>query len=151
VNLEELKKLSAFKRTPIVSLQALHGYAGDEGDLNPTELDSDDFRGLKSELFLCEAARVLLTHNEWVEAGLMNGALGNVKGFVYKVGGGPTAVDPTKRVPTCVVVEFDDVDLGDDEIDEVDEHGEMRKKRVPRTFLFLDLSLERMRRGKSVP
>ena len=147
VNLEELKKLSAFKRTPIVSLEALHGYAGDEGDLNPTELDSDDFRGLKSELFLCEAARVLLTHNEWVEAGLMNGALGNVKGFVYKVGGGPAAVDPTKRVPTCVVVEFDDVDLGDDEIDEVDEHGEMRKKRVPRTF-FPGLVLGKDASGK---
>jgi hypothetical protein len=132
VNLEELKKVSAFRRSPIVSLQALHGYAGAEGDLKPDELDSDDFRGLTNELFVCEGARVLLTHNEWVDAGLMNGALGYVKGYVFPVGGGQMATDPKKRVPKCVVVEFDDVDLGEEEIDELDADG--KKKRVPRTF-----------------
>ena len=57
VNLEALKKVSAFRRSPIVPLHALHGYEGAEGDLKPEELDADDFRGLKSELCVCEGAR----------------------------------------------------------------------------------------------
>ena len=42
-------------------------------------------------LHLCDGVRVLLTHNEWVEAGLMNGALGYVRGFVWPEGGNPNA------------------------------------------------------------
>ena len=38
---------------------------------------------MENELFMCEGARVLLTQNLWVEAGLMNGALGYVRGYMY--------------------------------------------------------------------
>ena len=73
-------------------------------------MEDDDF-GLASELQLCEEARVLLTRNLWPEAGLVNGAMGNVKGFVWPQGGDPTAKESHKRAPICVVVEFDDVRL----------------------------------------
>ena len=42
-------------------------------------MHADDFRGVENELLLCEGARILLTQNLWVEAGLMNGALGVVR------------------------------------------------------------------------
>ena len=54
-------------------------------------LDDDEFRHLSSVLHLCEGARVLLQRNEWVEAGLMNGAIGTVRGFVWPRGGDPNA------------------------------------------------------------
>ena len=61
-------------------------------------IDDDDF-GLASELQLCREARVLLTRNLWVEAGLVNGSMGTVKGFVWPQGGNPTSSDPKKRAP----------------------------------------------------
>ena len=81
-------------------------------ELRPEHLDSEEFQGLEATLELCESARVLLTNNEWPEAGLMNGALGWVRGFMWPQGGDPNSVDPTRRAPICVFVEFDDVTLG---------------------------------------
>ena len=72
-------------------------------------------------LLMCGEARVLLTDNTWIEAGLMNGALGTLKGFMWPEGGDPNSSDSTLRTPLCCVVEFDDVNLKD-------ENG------VPRTF-----------------
>ena len=83
-------------------------------DLKPEQMEDDEFRGLKATLELCEGARVLLTTNEWVEAGLMNGALGWVRGFMWPQGGDPASADPKLRSPICVFVEFDDVNLGSD-------------------------------------
>ena len=83
--------------------------------MKPDQLDADQFRGLVNELLLCEGARVLLTQNLWVEAGLMNGALGHLVGYMWPEGGDPHSSDPKLRSPLCVFVEFDDVDLGHDE------------------------------------
>ena len=58
--------------TPIVQLCALHTKR--DKRLKPELMDPDEFRGLVSVLALCEGARVLLTQNLWVEAGLMNGS-----------------------------------------------------------------------------
>ncbi len=44
--------------------------------MNAGDVDQDQFRGLQAVLELCLGARVLLTHNKWVEAGLVNGAFG---------------------------------------------------------------------------
>ena len=49
-------------------------------------MDAEDFNGLKAQLELCEGARVLLTSNEWPEAGLMNGALGWSRGYILPEG-----------------------------------------------------------------
>ena len=64
---------------------------------------------------MCGGARMLLTQNLWVEAGLMNGAMGELKGYMWPEGGDPHSQDPEKRSPLCVFVEFDSVDLGKDE------------------------------------
>ena len=62
-------------------------------------MDADEFRGLPDSLKLCVGARVLLTKNEWVEAGLMNGAMGYVAGFVWPEGGDPEAALAEKQAP----------------------------------------------------
>ena len=56
---------------------------------------------LELELLISTGSRVMLTTNLWIEAGLVNGALGFIKSIVYRLG---TA--PPKR-PTYVTVEFD--------------------------------------------
>ncbi len=133
VNLQELHRVSQRTGAPIARLRALHGYVGQEGDMKPEELDAADFRGLSSEFACCVGARVLLTQNEWVEAGLMNGALGYVRGFIWPKGGSPGAVDSSRRMPLSIVVEFDDVDLGVEEAS--DENGEAVQR--PRTFFLV--------------
>ena len=40
---------------------------------------------------------------------MMNGALGVVRGFVLPDGFDPNHKDPARRVPMCVIVEFDEV------------------------------------------
>ena len=99
INLRELEKVAVKRKVPIAALRSYHRYEGAEGDVKAERMDSDEFRGLPHQLHLCEDARVLLTHNEWVEAGLMNGALGYVRGFVWPKGGDPNAIDPEKQAP----------------------------------------------------
>ena len=41
------------------------------------------FQGMEAELLMCTGVRGLLVQNLWVEAGLMNGALGIVRGFMW--------------------------------------------------------------------
>ena len=77
----------------------------------PERMDDDEFRGLQAELRLCVGARVLLTTNEWVEAGLVNGAAGYVRGFMFPPGFDPNAEDSKLCAPLAVIVEFDDVNL----------------------------------------
>ena len=78
----KLQELSASTNKPVVVLGALHGQPQDQPDLKADMLDADNFRGMVNLLLMCEEARVLLTDNIWIEAGLMNGALGTLKGFV---------------------------------------------------------------------
>ena len=77
-------------------------------------MDADDFRGMENELMMCEGARVLLTQNLWVEAGLMNGAMGVLRGYMWPKGGDPHSDDPSLRSPLCLFVEFDSIDLRDE-------------------------------------
>jgi len=110
VNKEHLFRLAAREGKPVLSIEALHG--GYEEGSRPELMFDEDFKGLESHLLLCVGARVLLTSNLWVEAGLMNGALGTVRGFIWPEGGDPHAAKKELRAPACVVVEFDDIDLG---------------------------------------
>ena len=82
--------------------------------LRPELILEDDFKGLAACVELCVGARVILTQNRWVEAGLMNGALGVVRDFSWPSVGDPNSLDFGKRVPLCVFVEFCDVDIGID-------------------------------------
>ena len=113
----KLNELSSRTGKPIVPLCAFHDKPKTkEGvKLQPEKMDADDFRGLESELLMCEGARVLLTQNLWVEAGLMNGALGTLRGYMWPEGGDPHSKEKEKQAPLCVFVEFDSVNLGVDE------------------------------------
>ena len=94
----KLNELSSRTGKPIVPLCAFHDKPKTkEGvKLQPEKMDADDFRGLESELLMCEGARVLLTQNLWVEAGLRNGALGTLRGYMWPEGGDPHSKEKEK-------------------------------------------------------
>ena len=79
-NLKELYKLAADRGVPVARIGAYHRKEDGKDALKAELLDDDDF-GLAASLELCIGARVLLTRNLWTDAGLMNGALGVVKGL----------------------------------------------------------------------
>ena len=89
VNHRELNRLAAQTGVPILSCRAYHDKPTEEKNLRPELFDDEEFRGLSAALLLCIAARVLLTKNTWIEAGLMNGAMGYVRGFIWPRGGNP--------------------------------------------------------------
>ena len=57
----------------------------------------------------------------------MNGAIGTALGFVWPPGGDPHAASVDKQAPLCVLVEFDDIDLGFES--EIGPDGKTRSKR----------------------
>ena len=61
---------------------------------------SDDAGGLDPVVHIAQGARVMLTSNLWVHAGLVNGAMGTVQAICYQSGGPPA-------LPTAVMVKFD--------------------------------------------
>ena len=63
-------------RLAIHSTSAARSYSG------------DSFRGLENTIYLCEGADIILTTNIWINAGLVNGATGNVKDIIYASGQG---------------------------------------------------------------
>ena len=123
INQLKLEALSADTQKPIFVIRAHHDVAKieegaskgrkretqDEIRKRAREMDADDFRGMENELMMCEGARVLLTQNLWVEAGLMNGAMGVLRGYMWPKGGDPHSDDPSLRSPLCLFVEFDSI------------------------------------------
>jgi len=101
MNAVELRRVARERRVPILSLGAKHDNY--EKGAEPKKISEEDFSGLVGQLELCEGARVLLTSNLWVEAGLVNGAMGTVRGFVWD--------KQDSSMPLFVVVEFDEVKL----------------------------------------
>ena len=112
VNEEELFRMADRTKKPVLSIAAFH--KGFEEGSRPDLMFDEDFKGMEANLLLCEMARVLLKSNLWPEAGLMNGALGNVRGFIWPEGGDPHSENRKLQSPVCVVVEFDLVDLGEE-------------------------------------
>ena len=95
-NAAELRRLSARTGQPILSIGAHHARGGEAAQMKLEVLqamDAEDFNGLKGQLELIEGARVLLTANLWTEAGLMNGALGWCRGYIWPEGGDPLSKD----------------------------------------------------------
>ena len=56
---------------------------------------------LDIELLISNNARVMLTTNLWIEAGLVNGSLRYIRNIVYKLGTAPP------KPPAYVIIEFD--------------------------------------------
>ena len=119
VNQLELEKLSARTGKPIVKIGAYHDKPKNDPKMKPETLEADDFRGLEANRLICEGARVLLIENLWIEAGLMNGAMGTCRGYMWSEGGDPNSLDSRLRSPLCMLIEFDDVNVRD-------EHGRPR-------------------------
>ena len=113
-NARELRKLAARTGRPIAAIGAYHDRPQGASNLRPELILEDDFKGLAACVELCVGARVILTQNRWVEAGLMNGALGVVRGFLWPRNGDPNSPVSRLRAPLCVFVEFDEVELGRD-------------------------------------
>ena len=111
MNLLKLKQLAARTRVPIYTLCARHGVPKDKDCLDVKKMKADDFRGMEAELLTCTGARMLLTQNLWVEAGLMNGALGDHKGYMWPEDADAQSDKIEQRTPLCVFVEFDSVNL----------------------------------------
>jgi hypothetical protein len=132
-NRRELENVSLRTGNPVAAIRAKHDRKGAAQKLRAGELQSEEFKGLVNVLELCVGARVLLTVNLWTEAGLMNGALGWVKGFVWPDGGNPGSDDVALQAPYYVVVEFDELTLGCEEsLTEKDRDG--LPKLVERSF-----------------
>ena len=79
---------------PIAILKAVHSGP------NAASASVDDASGLHPVLSIARNARVMLTCNLWVEAGLVNGAMGKVQSICYMTGGPP-------ELPVAVMVKFD--------------------------------------------
>ena len=91
INLEKLIKL----RNPIVRIEAKHVGKGAK-NASPNKAMC-----LQRFLFLAKGARIMLRHNLWTEAGLVNGAMGTVHDIVYKPSSEPGSL------PAVVLVKFD--------------------------------------------
>lgn len=83
---------------PTVRLFAVHTGVGAEG------VNMDDYNGLEPLVTLAVGARVRLRFNDWVTKGIFNGALGWVRGIVYKDGDHPS---DRSVLPAAVIVEVD--------------------------------------------
>ena len=87
---------------PVIFFGDHHGKSANQPALKANLSDPENFRGMEDKLVLSAGARVLLTDNTWIEAGLMNGAIGTLKGSM-SFGG-----------RHCVIVEFDNEVFEDD-------------------------------------
>lgn len=88
------------KENPVIVIKAKHppGWFGAEASFK-------EAGNLHAELTICIGARVMLLHNFWVEAGLVNGALCDVKDIVWGVG-----ADPRRDLPLAILVTVDGYD-----------------------------------------
>ena len=79
---------------PVAIIKAIHTGP------SASKASSDDASGLEPTISLAHSARVMLNSNLWVEAGLVNGAMGTVKAICYSNGGPPD-------LPIALMVKFD--------------------------------------------
>lgn len=80
---------------PVATIKAVHTGA------NASKASPDDAGGLHPIICMAQGARVMLTSNLWVEAGLVNGSMGTVAAICYRSGEAPPSL------PVSIMVHFD--------------------------------------------
>ena len=83
---------------PVAIIKAIHTGP------SASKASSDDASGLEPVISLAHSARVMQNSNLWVEAGLVNGAIGTVKAICYSSGGPP---DLPIAMMVAMMVRFD--------------------------------------------
>ena len=81
---------------PVSMIKAVHSGPG------ASKVSTDDAGGLEPIACLAQGARVMLTANFWVQAGLVNGAMGTVVAICYDEAG-----ESPPNLPVAVTVRFD--------------------------------------------
>ena len=89
-NMDKLRTIGR----PIATIKAIHT------GCNASKTSSEEAGGLEPVVYLAPTAHVMLIVNLWVEAGLVNGAMGTVMSICYQSGGPPD-------LPLAVMVHFD--------------------------------------------
>ena len=103
------KQAGSYNAKRLISTAKRHGHkifkldAFETGNPSKAVEKSENFGGLKSTIHLTIGSRVMLTSNLWVEAGLINGAQGNVKDIVFH-----DTEDGNDPQPHYALVEMDD-------------------------------------------
>ena len=80
---------------PVAMIKAVHSSPG------ASKCSVEDAGGLENVVCIAQGARVMLTSNLWVQAGLVNGAVGTVAAICYKSDQHPPCL------PVAVTVRFD--------------------------------------------
>ena len=80
---------------PVAIIKAVHSSPG------ASKCTVEDAGGLKNVVCIAQGARVMLTSNLWVQAGLVNGAVGTVTAICYESDQHPPCL------PVAVTVHFD--------------------------------------------
>ena len=107
-------------------------------------LKVSDTQGLPYELFLKLGARYLMTLNNDIQDGLVNGATGHLKKIVYGTKSGSL-----ERVPCILWMEFDDPTVGKDKRAK-SQHRYLRDSTIQRNWTPIGLETRRFQRGKGV-
>jgi ATP-dependent DNA helicase PIF1 len=92
INLDKLKSLNQ----PVTKIHVVH-----TGGSEASKADYKTAKGLEAELLLCRNARVMLTANIWVAAGLVNRAIGTIMDILFK------EKPENTSLPSVVLVSFD--------------------------------------------
>ena len=103
-----------------------------------------DTQGLPYELFLKLGARYLMTVNNDIQDGLVNGATGLLKKIVYG-----TKSDSLERVPCILWMEFDDPTVGKDKRAK-SQHRYVKDNAIQRNWTPIGLETRRFQRGRGV-
>ena len=130
---------------------AIYSLAGDTGS-EITEKFSDslkqlkvsDTQGLTYELFLKRSARYLMTINNDMSDGLVNGATGILQRIQYG-----TRRDTQARVPCILWIEFDDPTVGTEKRTN-SKARYLRDNTILKTWILIGLETRRFQRKKGV-
>jgi ATP-dependent exoDNAse (exonuclease V) alpha subunit len=92
INLNKIRSLNQ----PVTKMHAVH-----TGGSEASKADFETAKGLEAEVLLCRKARVMLTANIWVTAGLVNSAMGTITDILFKEKPEYTSL------PAVILVSFD--------------------------------------------